>query len=625
MLASLRHLGFLRPAIALVMLAFHFNVVISGPPQSMYFRGIHLVLAMVLIFVMFPALDPRTRTRKWLAVALDVVFIALALGSIGYLFVNIDYIQTRFQLIDDLSPADYVLAIACVLAVLEAARRTSGLALPVTALLFILIGFTYGGLGLGETLDQLYLTQDGIFGIPLAVSATYVLLFVVFGAVVEKSGTGKLFMDFALALAGGSAGGPAKVAVMTSATFGTISGSATANVVTTGSFTIPMMKKIGYRPAFAGAVEAVASTGGQIMPPIMGASAFVLAEFIGVSYFQVIAYSLIPAMLYFLAVFLAVHFEAKRLGLKGMPRSDLPEMGKVLRERGHQIIPLVLIVWALGVGYSAPYAALIGTLSVYPIAMLRKTTRQDITWFTVYDGFTSGIYNALQVAAACACAGIVIGVINLSGLGYDFTSFLIALSEDSLIVALILSAIAGIVLGMGLPTTPAYIVQASLLVPVIVKLGVDVPAAHMFALYFAIISSITPPVAISIIAANSISGAKLWESGIASIRLSATGYIIPFMFVYGPALLLIGPVETILVACVTAVVGVVCLSAGMNSYFLRRTNLPEKLLLLAAALLMINTGWTTDLLGAAAVACVILSQKVFFPEKTGGDPSPSAG
>lgn len=616
LLTEIRYLKHLRPALALVMLAFHFNVVFSGPPQAIYFRGIHLLLGLVLIFLTFPGAFPRTKAGKVFAMTLDVVFIALSIVSIGYLFVNLDYIQFRFQLIDDLRPEDYVLGIACVAAVLEAARRTSGLALPLTALAFMLFGFTYGGLKLGETIDQLYLTQDGIFGIPLAVSATYVLLFVVFGSVVEKSGTGKLFMDFALALAGGSAGGPAKVAVMTSATFGTISGSATANVVTTGSFTIPMMKKIGYKPAFAGAVEAVASTGGQIMPPIMGASAFVLAEFIGVSYFQVVAYSLIPALLYFLAVFLAVHFEAKRLGLQGMPKSDLPALGRVVRERGHQILPLALIIWALAAGFSAPYAAVIGTLSVFPIAMLRRTTRAEISWFKVYEGFTSGIYNALQVIAACACAGIVIGIINLSGVGYDFTSFLIALSKDSLIVALILSAVAGIVLGMGLPTTPAYIVQASLLVPVIVKLGVAVPAAHMFALYFAIISSITPPVAISIIAANSISGARLWESGLASIRISATGYIIPFMFVYGPALLLIGAPEEIVAACITAIIGVLALSAGMNRYLLRRTNRIEQLLLIAAALLMINAGLVTDLIGGAIFAAVVLSQKYLSPARS---------
>ncbi len=617
MLANLRPKDIIRTVLAVAMLAFHFHVVFFGPPQAIYFRGIHLLLAMVLIFLTIPAFapaEPGARPARRIAgTALDAAFIALAAGSLGYVFLNVDYLQTRFALIDPLRPADSVFAVACILAVLEAARRTTGPALPLTAIGFILFGLTVGGLGIGETLDQIYMAQDGIFGIPLAVSATYVLLFVVFGAVVERSGTGKLFMDFALALAGGSAGGPAKVAVMTSATFGTISGSATANVVTTGAFTIPMMKRIGYRPAYAGAVEAVASTGGQIMPPIMGASAFVMAEFMGVSYFQVIGYALLPAFLYFFAVFMAVHFEARRLGLRGMPKSDLPELGRVVRERGHQILPLVLIIGTMVAGFSAPYAAMIGILSVYPVAMLRRTTRAGITWRSVGEGFLNGIYNALQVAAACACAGIVIGVINLSGLGFDFTSFLVSLSSDSLILSLLLSALAGIILGMGLPTTPAYVVQASLLVPAVVKLGVPAPAAHMFALYFAILSSITPPVAISIIAANSISGARLWESSVASMRLSASGYIIPFMFVFGPALLLIGSPASIVLAICTATTGVLALSAGLNGYLLRPASWPEKAGLVAAALLMIDTGPVTDAGGLALLALVAASQKYLSP------------
>ena len=395
--------------------------------------------------------------------------------------------------------------------------------------------------------------------------------------------------------------------------FGTISGSSTANVMTTGTFTIPLMKRIGYRPAFAGAVEAVASTGGQIMPPIMGAAAFVMAEFMAVSYLTVIGIAILPALLYFLAVFVAVHFEAKRVGLKGLPRPDLPRMGQVLRERGHQFLPLVVIVGVLVAGYSAPYAATLGLLSVIPVALMRKTTRAELSVTLVLEALVLGVRNSLQVAAACACSGIVIGIIALSGIGIEFTSLVIDLSQETLLLALILTAIAGIILGMGLPTTPAYIVQVALLVPALMKLGVPLEAAHMFVFYFAILSAITPPVAITLYAANGLSGAGIWEGGIAAMKLAATGYIIPFMFVYGPALLLIGDPLQVVMACVTAVIGVSCLAAGLHGYFLRRANLVERLLLIAAAFTLIKTGVTTDLVGAAIIAAVAGLQLVLMP------------
>lgn len=603
-------LHWLRYGLALAMLGFHLYVVFFGPPQPIYFRGSHLLLALVLIAMFYPSFSsqnssPSKRKIGWLA---DAAFLASAVAATAYMWANIDYFQGRFALVDDLFPTDYLFGILMVLAVLEGARRTTGVALPLTALAFGAYAFLFGGAGFGETLDQLYMTQEGIFGIPLTVAATYILLFVVFGSLVEATGTGKLFMDIALAIAGASAGGPAKVAVMTSALFGTISGSSTANVVTTGTFTIPLMKRIGYKPAFAGAVEAVASTGGQIMPPIMGAAAFVMAEFLGVGYVQVILFALLPALLYFLAVFVAVHFEAKRLGLRGVPKADLPAAGKVLRERGHQFLPLVVIIGVMLMGRSTPYAATAGLLSVVPVAMLRKTTREGLTVRKVLDGCVNGVVGALQVSAACACAGIVIGVIALSGIGYDFTFALISMADQSLLLALVLTAIAGIILGMGLPTTPAYIVQAALLAPALVKFGVAVPAAHMFVFYFAIISVITPPVAISLIAANGISGAGLWQGGIASMRLAATGYIVPFMFVYGPALLLIGDPGEVVLAALTAIAGVVALSAGLHGYFIRSCSIWERLLLISGSLTLIKTGLVTDVIGAALLLSVIAWQ-----------------
>ncbi len=605
--------GILVPsAIALAMLSFHFWVVATGAPEVFHFRGTHLIFALVLIFLWYPVMATGSLVRRTTGAAIDCGFILLSCAVVGYLFLEHDHILTRFAYVDDLSPLERFLGVSIVVVALESARRTVGLALPITALVFLVYAVFFENLGSDELIDQLYLTTEGIFGIPLNVSATYMVLFIVFGALVEKSGTGKLFMDFAMALAGATAGGPAKVACMTSAMFGTISGSSTANVMTTGTFTIPLMKKIGYRPAFAGAVEAVASTGGQIMPPIMGAAAFVMAEFMAVSYLTVIGIAILPALLYFLAVFVAVHFEAKRVGLKGMPKPDLPEMGKVLRERGHQFLPLVVIMAILVNGYSAPYAATLGLLSVIPVALMRKTTRKDITVRLVLEGLIEGVRNSLQVAAACACSGIVIGVISLSGVGIEFTSFIISLAGDTLLLALILTACAGIILGMGLPTTPAYIVQVALLVPAIIKLGVPLEAAHMFVFYFAILSAITPPVAITLYAANGLSGAGLWDGGIAAMKLAATGYIIPFMFVYGPALLLIGEPITVAVACVTSVVGVICLAAGLHGYFLRRANVIERLLLVAAALTLIKPGLLTDAVGVALIGGVLMLQLVIF-------------
>jgi TRAP transporter 4TM/12TM fusion protein len=594
--------------IALGMMAFHLWVVFAGAPELFYFRGTHLLFALVLTFLWFPLFKQRTGGKLAATWTVDSFFIAGSIAVIGYLFVEHDYVLTRFAYVDDLKPLDAVFGVLIIILVLESTRRLVGLALPLTALAFLLYGIFVSHLRAGEIIDQMYLTSEGIFGIPLNVSATYLVLFIVFGCIVEKSGTGKLFMDFALALAGHTAGGPAKVACMTSAMFGTISGSSTANVMTTGTFTIPMMKKIGYRPAFAGAVEAVASTGGQIMPPIMGAAAFVMAEFMAVSYLTVIGFAILPALLYFLAVFVAVHFEAKRVGLKGLPRADLPAMGKVLRERGHQFLPLVVIVSVLVSGYSAPYAATCGILSVVPVMALRKTTRGDISIRMIMSAVVEGIRNSLQVATATACSGLVIGIISLSGVGIDFTTLVLHLSQDSLLLALILTAIAGIILGMGLPTTPAYIVQVALLVPALVKLGILGEAAHMFVFYFAILSAITPPVAITLYAANGLSGAGLWDGGLAAMKLAATGYIIPFMFAYGPSLLLIGEPITVVTTGVTSVIGVTCLAAGLHGYFVKRATLFDRALLIAAAFALIKPGLASDLLGAGLIAVAVTVQ-----------------
>jgi TRAP transporter 4TM/12TM fusion protein len=594
-------------AIAVLMSVFHLYVAFVGPPDAYVMRGWHLAFALVLAFLVMPG---RHGTAKQVG-AIDLLLVLASVAAALYPSASLDYIQNRFYYVDDPRLADYIFGGALVVLVMEATRRATGWALPVTAMIFLTYGLTIGNQSVGIMLDQLYLTTEGIFGIPLYVSATYVMLFILFGAFVERSGAGQLFMDFALALAGHTSGGPAKVAVITSSLFGTVSGSAVANVMTTGTFTIPLMMRTGYRPAFSGAVEAVASTGGQLMPPIMGAAAFVMAEFLGVSYLSVAAFALLPALLYYVAVFMAVHFEAKRTGLVGVPKADLPRLRQVISERGHLFLPLVVIIAALLTGRSAAFSALCGIASVIPTTWLRASTRSTFTGRAIIEALEAGARNTLVVALACASAGIVIDTITLTGLGLGlaFTGVVLDLSQDSLILALVLTMLAGILLGMGLPTTPAYIVQVALLVPALVKLGIQVEAAHLFVLYFGVLSAITPPVAMAVYAANGISRAKLMESSWAAIKLGLTGYIISFIFVFSPALLLMGDFVTVSMAAITATIGVTCLAGGLHEYFFfGRARWWERLMLITAALVLIKPGWMTDLIGLSLVALIVASQ-----------------
>jgi TRAP transporter 4TM/12TM fusion protein len=457
-------------------------------------------------------------------------------------------------------------------------------------------------------MEQLYLSTEGIFGSTLGVSASYVMLFVLFGAFMEKSGVGKLFMDFALSLTGHTAGGPGKVSIVSSSLFGTVSGSAVANVMVDGPMTIPLMKRSGFRPHFAAAVEATASTGGQITPPVMGAAAFVMAEFLAVSYFQVTIWAIIPAVLYFVAVFFAVHFEAKRHGLLGVPRAELPRLGRVMRERGHLFVPVLVVFVGLIAGYSAPLCALVATLTCLPMALLRKSMREGISWMSVFDALEDGAKNTIPVAIACACAGIVIGSTTITGLGISFTQLVVALSQNLLPIALLFTAVAGIILGLGLPTTPSYIVMVALLVPALVKLGTVTPAAHMFAFYFAILSAITPPVALAVFAAATLAKTSMWDAGWAAMRVGAAGYIVPFMFVYEPALLMIGPWHVTALALASAVIGVIALAASLHGYLLATLSLWQRVVLFIAAILLIAPELISSIVGLLLLAAVAINQ-----------------
>jgi TRAP transporter 4TM/12TM fusion protein len=532
--------------------------------------------------------------------------------------------------------------------------------LPLVAVIFMLYGYFFTLVEPIRFLDQLYLSTEGIFGQPLAVSASYVMIFVLFGAFMERTGTGQLFMDFAMGITGHTAGGPGKVSVVSSSLFGTISGSAVANVMVDGPISIPLMKRTGFKPHFAAAVEAVASTGGQIMPPVMGAAAFVMAEFQGVSYAQVAIWAAIPAVLYYIACFAAVHFEAKRQGLLGVPRSELPALRATLAARGHLFIPVSGILFVMYSGYSAPLAALTGTLLCFPvawfgpvvlfalpalillpaivpgmpviiptlfglpaplealllaaaIALWMWAVRHTIVLLKIeprpiLDALIDGARNTLPVALACAAAGIIIGIVILTGLGITFTQWVVGLAQNTLLLALVLTMMAGIVLGMGMPTTPAYIIMVSLLVPALVKLGVVKPAAHMFAFYFAILSAITPPVALAVYAASGLAKSNLWKTGLAAMKIGAAGFIVPFMFVYEPALLMIGDWPTIVWRFVVSCVGIGLLAAGLHGYLLRAMPAWQRGIAIAAALMLVAPSLPTDLVGFALMALLLTVQ-----------------
>jgi TRAP transporter 4TM/12TM fusion protein len=684
--------GFMRQlaaAVALAMALYHIYVIIPpmdfispdlrqvfrGPPTDYIFRAVHLLFALVLTFLYYrwrsptdeqlamllPDVRAEVERRHASPSLLDLLLVAASVAAVGYIFVSYDYIINRIIYVDDMTLVDQVLSVTLILLVLEGTRRVLGPALPLTAMAFLSYGLFATNIEPIRFIDQLYLSTEGIFGQPLAVSASYVMIFVLFGAFMERTGTGQLFMDFAMAITGHTAGGPGKVSVVSSSLFGTISGSAVANVMVDGPISIPLMKRTGFRAHFAAAVEAVASTGGQIMPPIMGAAAFVMAEFQGVSYLQVVIWATIPAILYYIACFGAVHFEAKRQGLHGVPRSELPRLGETLAGRGHLFIPVLSILFVMYSGYSAPLAALTGTLLCFPVAWVGPVvlfilpalmvlsyaapaipqlvpplfglpvlaeaaiiTGLIAFWLwavrgrvillkpelrPVLDALVDGARNTLPVALACACAGIIIGVVILTGLGITFTQWVVGLSQDTLILALLLTMVAGIVLGMGMPTTPAYIIMVALLVPALIKLGVVRPAAHMFAFYFAILSAITPPVALAVYAAAGLARSDLWKTGWAAVKVGAAGFIVPFMFVYEPALLMIGDWPTIIWRFVVSCIGVGILAAGLHGYLFKPMTYWQRALAISTAFMLVVPDIRADIAGFALMGLVVLAQQ----------------
>jgi TRAP transporter 4TM/12TM fusion protein len=596
---------------------------------------------------------------------IDLGLAALSLACLGYVFVYYGYITERFPTAHPLSALDITVGTVVVLLVLEATRRTLGLALPILCLLFMgyaLAGpwlpgpLRHKGLTYEIMIDQTFFTSEGLFGIPLGVAASYVILFIVFGAFLEKSGAGQFFMDFANGLAGAQRGGPGKVAVVSSSMFGTISGSAVANVMVDGWLTIPMMKRTGFKPESAAAVEAVASTGGQIMPPVMGAASFVMAEFLGMPYSQVMLAALIPAIFYYGALFAAIHFNASRAGLRGIPKSELPSLRRIMYEQGHLLAPLVAIFGLLLDGFTATYAALVATLVVIyawllgrwvwiyvaagvvlylsppPGALLLWVTvavvgvvhalaraggRARVTGLIVRDApraLRDGAFQTVPVALATAAAGIMIGIILQTGVAIRFTSFLVDFAGGQLFVALVITMVAAVILGTALPTTPAYIMLAALLIPALIKLGVAPIAAHMFGFYFGCLSAVTPPHCLAVYAAASISRCSVWGAGWQAVKFASAGFIVPFFFVYYPALLFQGSWTDIGLALLSGGIGVIALAAAAESYFLRTATWIERGLFLAAALCLIDPRLVTDTVGLMLLATGLVMQKIRRPD-----------
>jgi len=460
-----------------------------------------------------------------------------------------------------------------------------------------------------------------VIGIPLGVCSTFIVLFILFGAFLEKTGVGQFFIDVANSIAGFATGGPAKVAVISSAFEGMVSGSSVSNTVGSGSFTIPMMKKIGYRPEFAAAVEATASTGGQIMPPIMGAAAFLMAEITGIPYSNIVIAAFLPAVLYFTGIFLMIHFEAKKLGLRGLDRKDIPNFTKLMLKKGFLLIPLFVIIYLMMTGFTPAMAAFYSIVSAIIVSMFRKDTR--ITFKSAGDGLENGARNTIDVAIACSVAGIIIGTVTLTGNGLELATGLLNLSGGIPIIALFLTMIACIILGMGVPITANYVIMATITAPIVVRLGIPLMAAHMFVFYFGIVADITPPVALAAYAGAASAKSNTLKTAITATRLAITAFIIPYIFALSPNLLLTpaalsNPVmllETVFIV-VTSFVGMLGISAGMEGFMFKLMPFWQRIAAIIGGLLLIYPGWVTDLIGFGLVGAVFAHQ--YFTGKAGG-------
>ncbi|MBB6450741.1 TRAP transporter 4TM/12TM fusion protein [Geomicrobium halophilum] len=607
-----RLLVLLVTIIAVSFSLYHLITAYTGTPVPvLVHRAIHVAVVLVLVFLLFPPTKKARRDRlPWY----DMVLAVLSVPSMIYLFVNYEEIVTRGGLPNT---NDIIFGTLLILLVFEAGRRVTGWALPLLAFLFLLYAlfgrdlpgiFQHRGFEWTQMTNQLFMTTEGIFGTAIGVSATYIILFILFGAFLQKSGMGQLFNDLALAITGKGKGGPAKVSVVASGFLGSINGSAIANVVTTGAFTIPLMKKIGYNKNFAGAVESSASVGGQILPPIMGAAAFIMAETLGVPYTDIVLIAILPALLFYIGILTQVHLRASKDNLSGLPRHELPKLKNVLKERGHLLLPIFFLIYMLFFsGTTIIYSAFWTIIVTIIISFLRKSTRMGIK--DIIDALESGARNTVSVAVACATVGIIVGVASLTGFGLNLANAIVAIGGESLFLTLLFTMVACIVLGMGMPSIPAYIITATMAAPALVQLGIEPIVAHLFVFYFGIFANITPPVALAAFAAAGVSGGTPMKTGFIALKLAAAGFIVPFMFVYNNDLLLMGTtfLESILVI-ITAVTGILMIGIAAEGFLFERLNIILGILMAGGALLFLHPELYTDALAIAILVTVSLIQ-----------------
>ena len=590
---------------------------ISNKVPLQILRYTHLGFAICLAFLVYPAAKHADRRKlPWY----DCVLSGLFFCVVAYFIINYKALQFRAGAYTTM---DVVMAGLGVILVLTACWRVVGPPIVIIASCFFVYGLigsylpsflTHRGFSLQRIITHLFITTNGIIGNPLGVCSTYIFLFILFGAFLEKTGIGQFFIDLANSLAGWAAGGPAKVAVLSSALQGTVSGSSVSNTVSTGSFTIPLMKSLGYTPEFAGAVEAAASTGGQIMPPVMGSAAFLISEACGVPYRELMLIAIIPASLYFIGIWISVHLEAKRLGLKGTPRSELPKLWPLIRDKGHLLLPLVAIIYLMLAGYTITRAALIGCLVCIVVPYLRKGTR--VPFLQIFKALPQAGRSVISVATACSTAGIIIGMVTLTGLGQRIGAGIFDLVGNNVFLALVCAMFTSLILGMGVSTTSNYLITSTIAAPILIKAGVPMLASHMFCFYFGIVADITPPVALAAYAGSAIAKGNAFKTGVNATKLAIAAFLIPYMFALNPKMIMIGGtfLEALPMIC-TAIIGLVGIGAGFIGYLNGPVNPLMRLVSLAGGLLLVIPGTLTDIIGIALVAVVYVTNRLMNKKK----------
>lgn len=622
--------------ISVIFVLFQLYATLSGAITAQVLRATHLAFVQLLAFLLFPPTKNSPRnTLPWYDIVLGLIGVACWL----YIVVNFDSLVRRSG---NNTPLDVAVGIVGILVLFESCRRIVGLPIMIIAGSFIVFAFAgkylpgflhHRGYSLQRVVCHLFYNTEGIMGTPIGACSTFIFLFILFGALLEKTGIGHFFIDVCNALAGGASGGPAKVAVLSSALLGTVSGSSVSNTVGSGSFTIPMMKRLGYKGEFAGAVEAAASTGGQIMPPIMGAAAFLMAESLGLPYITIVKAAIVPAILYFTGIFITVHLEAKKLGLKGLPKDQLPRFMPLLLRKGYMILPLVVIIYFLCAGKTAVFAALMGIIACVLVGFgvsvsdLTHGRKPSFGGKDIVEIMCTAARNIISVAIACGMAGIIIGIVTLTGLGLRLGNGLVMLAHGKLLLTLVFTMVASIILGMGAPTTANYLITSTITAGAIISLGIEPLAAHMFAFYFGIIADVTPPVALAAIAGAAIAKAKPMKTALNATKLAIGAFIIPYMFVYNSKMLMINASAlSVVMIIITAILGMFGISVALEGYGFNNTGFfynsrkgkatiiafdaVERLLFAIAGLLCVIPETKTDIIGVSLLAVLIAYQLI---------------